>query len=75
MDEQKSYTALENWNIDSEWYTVKAIVRWLAHKLIRPRFKPYGLQDKTEGYTGWYEIPGFGVTAFVKADGSRQYRW
>jgi len=63
----------KNWNIHSEWYKVKAVVRRVLHSLLRTSYGEY--RGGVPGYTGWHELRGFGVTAFARDDGSLQYRW
>jgi len=63
----------EDWNIHSERYTLKAVVRRVLHMVRRTNYCAYS--NGVPGYDGWHELPGFGVTAFVREDGSLQYRW
>jgi len=54
-----------------------ASLRWtLAH--LFGRYIEVGEYDNPEGvggYRAWYDLPGLGCVAFIRSDGTRQYRW
>jgi hypothetical protein len=55
-----------------------AALRWVLAGLLRPwqRCFVYSAPpEQVAGYAGWLEVPGLGVLAFRRADGSLQWRW
>ncbi len=58
-------------------YRLKALYRFVLLKAFRSAAQTgrYDHPDQVGGYRGWYELPRVGVVAFIRDDGSVQYRW
>lgn len=58
-------------------FTIKAIYRFTLRHALRPLIqrKGYSPNSDVPNYWGWMELPLFGCIAFIRDDGSLQYRW
>ena len=54
-----------------------AALRWTLARTFRHYIttREYGQPGGPDGYRGWCALPLLGTMAFVKPDGTRQYRW
>lgn len=54
-----------------------AIIRWMLWRVSPSAFREHGYYAHPEnvGYKGWRKVRGLGCLAFIRLDGTFQYRW
>lgn len=50
-------------------------IRWGLYRLLPRQTEEYGSECDVPGYLGWIDVPAFGAVAFIRDDGSLQFRW